>query len=269
MDGGVTQKVGLGITAEVLVAQLCPTLCNPMDYSPPGSSVHRILQARILEWVAMPSSKGIFLTQGFNLGLLHCRQTLSSGPARKLLLQLKRAQKFCNHQTTHLIDKNTERGLRRKEAARSVGLAFHQQSLPSPPLSASSSPSFFCWGEEGSGKQNFSPSASLLLRFSFHQALVWRAAGRGQPPQGLFQSETDVAGNRGSCPFSGITAWAKSRRVESFVSGLPLTQHTWGHQGVRFGDRRLYISRLQSKEKTWIKKMESRLRSLSGCRKPS
>ena len=38
--------------------QSCPTLCNPMDCSPPGSSVHRILQARILEWVAMPSSWG-------------------------------------------------------------------------------------------------------------------------------------------------------------------------------------------------------------------
>ena len=37
--------------------QLCPTLCNPMDCSPPSSSVHRILQARILEWVAMPSSR--------------------------------------------------------------------------------------------------------------------------------------------------------------------------------------------------------------------
>ena len=32
--------------------------CDPMDCSPPGSSVHGILQARILEWVAMPSSKG-------------------------------------------------------------------------------------------------------------------------------------------------------------------------------------------------------------------
>ena len=41
-----------------LVAQLCPTLCNPMDCSPPGSSVHGILQTRILEWVAMPSSRG-------------------------------------------------------------------------------------------------------------------------------------------------------------------------------------------------------------------
>ena len=40
----------------ILVTQLCPTLCNPIDYSPQGSSVHGILQARILEWVAMPSS---------------------------------------------------------------------------------------------------------------------------------------------------------------------------------------------------------------------
>ena len=43
---------------EVLVAQACPTLCNPMDYSPPGSSVHGILQARKLKWIAMPSSRG-------------------------------------------------------------------------------------------------------------------------------------------------------------------------------------------------------------------
>ena len=41
-----------------LVAQLFPTLCDPTDCSPPGSSVHGILQARILEWVAMPSSRG-------------------------------------------------------------------------------------------------------------------------------------------------------------------------------------------------------------------
>ena len=38
--------------------QLCPILCDPMDCSPPASSVHKILQARILEWVAMPSSRG-------------------------------------------------------------------------------------------------------------------------------------------------------------------------------------------------------------------
>ena len=38
--------------------QSCPTPCNPMDCSPPGSSVHGTLQARTLEWVAMPSSRG-------------------------------------------------------------------------------------------------------------------------------------------------------------------------------------------------------------------
>ena len=38
-------------------AQSCPTPCDLMDCSPPGSSVHGILQARILEWVAMPSSR--------------------------------------------------------------------------------------------------------------------------------------------------------------------------------------------------------------------
>ena len=42
----------------VKVAQLCPTLCDLMDYSLPGSSVHGILQARILKWVVISSSKG-------------------------------------------------------------------------------------------------------------------------------------------------------------------------------------------------------------------
>ena len=42
----------------VKLLQLCLTFCNPMDCSLPGSSVHGILQARILEWIAMPSSRG-------------------------------------------------------------------------------------------------------------------------------------------------------------------------------------------------------------------
>ena len=97
------------------VTQWCPTLCDLMDCSPPGSSAHGILQVRILEWVAMPSSRGssqpgiepkslalwedylpsepprkpkntgvgslsllqeIFPTQDSNWGLLHCRQIL-------------------------------------------------------------------------------------------------------------------------------------------------------------------------------------------------
>ena len=100
---------------ESAVAQSRPTLCNPMDCSPPDSPVHGILQARILEWVAMSSSRdlpnlgiepssstlqedslpseppgkgkntgvgslsllqGIVPTQELNRGLLHCRQIL-------------------------------------------------------------------------------------------------------------------------------------------------------------------------------------------------
>ena len=43
--------------SETLVSQSCPTLCNPMDYSPPGSSVNEIPQARIQEWVAISFSR--------------------------------------------------------------------------------------------------------------------------------------------------------------------------------------------------------------------
>ena len=41
------------------VAQSCPTLCDPMDCSPPGSLVHGILQARILEWIAISYFRGL------------------------------------------------------------------------------------------------------------------------------------------------------------------------------------------------------------------
>ena len=54
-----------------LFAQSCLILCNP-----PGSFSHGILQARTLEWVAIPVSRGIFSTQRSNMGPLHCRQIL-------------------------------------------------------------------------------------------------------------------------------------------------------------------------------------------------
>ena len=47
-----------------------------MDCSLPVSSIHGIFQARVLEWIAISFSRGIFPTQGSNPGLLHCRQTL-------------------------------------------------------------------------------------------------------------------------------------------------------------------------------------------------
>ena len=50
--------IDVHVSVYVLVTQLCLTLCNLMDYSLPDSSVHGILQARILEWVAIPFSSG-------------------------------------------------------------------------------------------------------------------------------------------------------------------------------------------------------------------
>ena len=58
---------------------LCPTLCNPKDCSPPGSSVHGIFQARILEWVAVSNSMGSSLTQKVNPYLLYWKAILYHG----------------------------------------------------------------------------------------------------------------------------------------------------------------------------------------------
>ena len=49
--------LGLKIESESEVAQSCPSLCDPMDCSLPGSTVRGIFQARILEWVAIPFSR--------------------------------------------------------------------------------------------------------------------------------------------------------------------------------------------------------------------
>ena len=68
---------------EVLVAQSCLTLCDPLNCSPPVSSVHGILQARILEWIALPSSSesswpGVqtWVSPGFAASPRICRQIL-------------------------------------------------------------------------------------------------------------------------------------------------------------------------------------------------
>ena len=62
--------------SEVKVIQSRLTLCNPMDCSPPGSSVRGNLQARNTGVGSHSLLQGIFLTQRLNLGLLHCRQML-------------------------------------------------------------------------------------------------------------------------------------------------------------------------------------------------
>jgi len=60
----------------MLVTQLCLTLCDPMGYSPPASTVHGILQARILEWVAMPFSTGSYWPRNWIQVSPHCKQIL-------------------------------------------------------------------------------------------------------------------------------------------------------------------------------------------------
>ena len=50
------------VKSESEVAQLCPILCDPMDHNLPGSSVHGIFQARVLEWVAVVRTHKLSLT---------------------------------------------------------------------------------------------------------------------------------------------------------------------------------------------------------------
>ena len=75
---GVVIGVDIDVCAHALVAPLCLTLCDPMDSSLPGSFVWGILQARILEWVAMPSSRGSSWPRDWTQVscVLLCRQTL-------------------------------------------------------------------------------------------------------------------------------------------------------------------------------------------------
>ena len=104
---------------EVLVAQLCSTLCDPMDCSPPGFSVHRIVQARILGVGCHSLLQGIFLTQGSNLSCLHCRQilhclshqgrpsevTLIPGQTPWLLSSFSSPGTCCQFQPPHSLDR--------------------------------------------------------------------------------------------------------------------------------------------------------------------
>ena len=73
------EKPNLAVCVSVLVTHSCPTLCNPLDCSPQGSSVHGILQARILEWVAIPFFRGSSQPRG---------QTWVSCPAGRFFYHL-------------------------------------------------------------------------------------------------------------------------------------------------------------------------------------
>ena len=91
----------------VHVWMLSPVSCDPIDCSLPGSFVQGILQSRILEWVAMPSSRGIFLNQGLNLYLLHWQ--VDSSPLRKPLSSILQLRKPRPGEVTEL-DQCEQRG---------------------------------------------------------------------------------------------------------------------------------------------------------------
>ena len=62
--------------SEVLVTQSCLTLCDPMDCNQSGSSVHGILKAWLLEWVAIPFTSGSSQSRDKTQVFMHCRQIL-------------------------------------------------------------------------------------------------------------------------------------------------------------------------------------------------
>ena len=86
------QKSALCCAVLCLVTQSCLTLCNPMDYSPPGSSVHEDSPGKSTGVGCHALLQGIFPMQGWNLHLLHCRRILYSWATREAIVFLSRLQ---------------------------------------------------------------------------------------------------------------------------------------------------------------------------------
>ena len=79
-----SKSTDLNVKMKVLVAQLCLTLCNPMECGPPGSAVHGDSPGNNTGVGSHSYLQGMFPIQGLNPGLLHCRQnSLSSEPPGK------------------------------------------------------------------------------------------------------------------------------------------------------------------------------------------
>ena len=83
----LSQTLNVCIRAKSL--QLCLTLCDPMDCSQPGSSVHGILQARILEWVAISSSRGSSQHRDESASPALADRFFTPGPPGKSLLSIE------------------------------------------------------------------------------------------------------------------------------------------------------------------------------------
>ena len=85
------------VKSESEVAQSCPTLCDPMDCSPPGSSTHGIFQARVLEWVAIAFSEKIKKERNLGIPLQKIIKSQRKRPrGRKKQRNYKTARKQLN-----------------------------------------------------------------------------------------------------------------------------------------------------------------------------
>ena len=90
------------VKSESQVAQLCPTLCNPMDCSTPGSSIHGILYAKMLDWVAIPfSSRSSWLRDWTHVSSIAGRfftiRATREAPKSSRIVQIKC---YCREQCT-------------------------------------------------------------------------------------------------------------------------------------------------------------------------
>ena len=82
----------------MLVTQLCLTLCDLMDCSQPGSSVHGILQARVLGWLSIPFSRGSSQPRDrLNLGPLHYRHLSHQGSPNRFSLATGKSATLVTH----------------------------------------------------------------------------------------------------------------------------------------------------------------------------
>ena len=81
--------------------QLCLTLCDPREESHPGSSVHGTLQARVLQWVAMPSSRGSSQPRGPTASLISLHWQVCSLPLAPPGQGVRKTQKIGQHLRTN------------------------------------------------------------------------------------------------------------------------------------------------------------------------
>ena len=92
----------------MVLTQFCSNLCNPVNYSWPGSSVHGILQERILEWVLISHSPGDFLNRGVELRFppLQSDSLQSEPPGKPILNAIKMKRITCIEKkcfNTHVV----------------------------------------------------------------------------------------------------------------------------------------------------------------------